>query len=79
VKRRRSVAYFLDGNYDAVIEPFSMFVSDGQESYPPITIGENINAKLAGLQMGKSPANAEREASRVLAAQRGGDAQSESL
>jgi isopenicillin N synthase-like dioxygenase len=71
VKRRRSVAYFLDGNYDAVIEPFATFVSEGEEVYPPITIEENINAKLAGLQAGKKPATADREAGRVLAAQRG--------
>lgn len=74
VQRRRSVAFFLDGNYDAVIEPIATFVAEGEEPYPPITIEENIKAKLAGLQLGKKPANADREASRVLAAQRAGAA-----
>jgi hypothetical protein len=69
VQRRRSVAFFLDGNYDAVIEPIATFVADGEELYPPITIEENINAKIAGLQLGKKPANADREANRVLATQ----------
>lgn len=68
VQHRRSVAFFLDGNYDAVIEPIAAFVADGEELYPPITIEGNINAKLAGLRLGKKPANADREASRVLAA-----------
>jgi isopenicillin N synthase-like dioxygenase len=78
VQRRRSVAFFLDGNYDAVIEPIGTFVADGEELYPPITIAENINAKIAGLQLGKKPANADREASRVLAAQDAGGAQGQS-
>jgi isopenicillin N synthase-like dioxygenase len=69
IQRRRSAALFLDGNYDAVIEPIRAFVVDGEETYPPITIEENIQAKIAGLQLGKIPANANREASRVLAAQ----------
>jgi len=69
IQRRRSVAFFLDGNYDAVIEPITTFVADGEEPYPPITVQENINAKLAGLQLGKKPAIADREAGRVLAAQ----------
>jgi isopenicillin N synthase-like dioxygenase len=79
VKRRRSVAFFLDGNYDAVIEPFDIFVTEGEEVYPPITVEENINAKLAGLRLEKAPADADREAGRVLAAQRNGDSHSESL
>lgn len=79
VKRRRSVAFFLDGNHDAVIKPFEMFVTEGEEVYPPITVEENINAKLAGLRREKAPANVDREAGRVLAAQRSGDEDSESL
>jgi isopenicillin N synthase-like dioxygenase len=69
IQRRRSAAFFLDGNYDAVIEPIPAFVVEGEQTYPPITIEENIKAKIAGLQLGKMPANADREASRVFAAQ----------
>ncbi|WP_432825587.1 isopenicillin N synthase family dioxygenase [Dactylosporangium sp. CA-092794] len=75
VQRRRSVAFFLDGNYDAVIEPIATLVADGEELYPPITVEENINAKLAGLELGKKPANAGREADRVLGAQGAGGIQ----
>jgi isopenicillin N synthase-like dioxygenase len=71
IQRRRSAALFLDGNYDAVIEPIPAFVVEGEQTYPPITIEENIKAKIAGLQLGKMPAIADREAGRVLAAQTG--------
>jgi isopenicillin N synthase-like dioxygenase len=68
VQRRRSVAFFLDGNYDAVIEPIGKFVVEGEDAYPPITIEENIQAKIAGLQLGKNPTIAGREAGRARAA-----------
>ena len=51
VQRRRSAAFFLDGNYDGVIEPIASFVTDGDELYPPITVEENIRAKIAGLEL----------------------------
>ncbi|MFI5957399.1 isopenicillin N synthase family dioxygenase [Cryptosporangium sp. NPDC051539] len=72
VQRRRSAAFFLDGNYDGVIEPIATFVTDGEELYPPITVEENIKAKIAGIELGKKPANADREANRVLAARSAG-------
>jgi isopenicillin N synthase-like dioxygenase len=68
IQRRRSAAFFLDGNHDGVIEPIASFVEEGDELYPPITVEENIRAKIAGLELGKRPANAGREADRVLAA-----------
>ena len=73
VQRRRSAAFSLDGNYDGVIEPIASFVTDGDELYPPITVEENIRAKIAGLELGKRPANAGREADRVLAAHGAGE------
>jgi isopenicillin N synthase-like dioxygenase len=66
--RRRSAAFFFDGNYDAVIETLPGCDRDGVESYPPITVAENIAAKVAGLRTGVAPAGATREAARVRAA-----------
>ncbi|MEV7428190.1 2-oxoglutarate and iron-dependent oxygenase domain-containing protein [Nocardioides sp. NPDC092400] len=67
VERRRSAAFFHDGNIDAVIETLPTCVGDGS-AYAPITVGEHIRAKLAGSRAGVANADAEREAARVLAA-----------
>lgn len=70
IKRRRSAAYFHDGNADAVITAIASCVSPGEEPlYPPITVTEHIAAKLAGSRAGVPNTAAEREAARVLAAQ----------
>ncbi|WP_059008169.1 isopenicillin N synthase family dioxygenase [Streptomyces specialis] len=69
VLRRRSAAFFFDGNHDAVIEALPGCFEPGQELYPPITVAENISAKVAGLKTGRAPAGAAREAARVLAAE----------
>ncbi|MER7555799.1 2-oxoglutarate and iron-dependent oxygenase domain-containing protein [Nocardioides sp. NPDC126508] len=70
--RRRSAAFFFDGNFDAVIEPLPGTLTEGETGYPPITVAENIAAKVAGLKTGlrtgAAPAGAEREAARFLAA-----------
>jgi isopenicillin N synthase-like dioxygenase len=70
--RRRSAAFFFDGNHDALITPLPGTVADGESGYPPITIADNIAAKVAGLKTGLAsgdkPAGAEREAARFLAA-----------
>ncbi|WP_182525305.1 isopenicillin N synthase family dioxygenase [Nocardioides dongkuii] len=67
VKRRRSAAFFHDGNIEAVVETLPTCVGDGSP-YPPITVGEHIRAKLAGSRAGVANTDAEREAARVLAA-----------
>ncbi|MGW0037819.1 isopenicillin N synthase family dioxygenase [Gordonia sp. NPDC003376] len=70
VVRRRSVAFFHDGNFDAVIGtlPSHLDLADGM-AYEPITVGEHIKAKLAGSRQGKANTQAVREAARVLSAQ----------
>jgi isopenicillin N synthase-like dioxygenase len=68
VIRRRSAAFFFDGNHEAVVQPLPGMVRDGEDAYLPITIADHIAAKAAGLQAGKAPADAQREAARVLAA-----------
>lgn len=67
IKRRRSAAFFHDGNPDAVIETLPSHV--GADCYEPITVREHIKAKLQGSRQGKKNTAAVREAARVLAAQ----------
>jgi isopenicillin N synthase-like dioxygenase len=69
IERRRSAAYFHDGDVDAVISTLPSCVSDEHpDLYEPITVGEHIAAKLAGSRAGVRNDKAEREAARVLAA-----------
>lgn len=69
IKRRRSAAYFHDGNVDAVIATAPGYLdADAGLAYEPITVGDHIAAKLAGSRQGKSNVAAVREAARVLAA-----------
>ncbi|MGW5324397.1 isopenicillin N synthase family dioxygenase [Rhodococcus pyridinivorans] len=70
IRRRRSVAFFHDGNADAVIAtlPSHLDADDGL-AYEPITVREHVKAKLEGSQKGKANVAAVREAARVLAAQ----------
>jgi len=72
IQRRRSAAFFHDGNIDAVIAtlPTHLDAADGL-AYEPITVRDHIKAKLAGSRQGKSNASAVREAARVLAAAEG--------
>jgi isopenicillin N synthase-like dioxygenase len=68
IKRRRSAAFFHDGNVDAVISTAPGYLdADGGLAYEPITVGEHIAAKLAGSRQGKANVAAVREAARVLA------------
>ncbi|WP_024805346.1 isopenicillin N synthase family oxygenase [Nocardia sp. BMG51109] len=69
VERRRSAAYFHDGNIDAVIETLPSCVGEGSR-YAPTTVADHIRAKLAGSRALQPNANAAREADRVLAAAR---------
>lgn len=69
IKRRRSAAFFHDGNVDAVIATAPGYLdADAGLAYEPITVGNHIAAKLAGSRQGKSNVAAVREAARVLAA-----------
>lgn len=69
ISRRRSAAYFHDGNADATITPLPNCVPDGSEPlYPPTTVTKHIAAKLAGSRELQLNTAATREAARVLAA-----------
>jgi isopenicillin N synthase-like dioxygenase len=69
IERRRSAAYFHDGNADAVVTALPTCVAEGEQPiYPPITVSEHIRAKLAGSRAGQLNTAAERDAARVLAA-----------
>jgi len=70
IERRRSAAYFHDGNADALISAIPTCVGPGEQPiYPPITVGEHIKRKLAGSREGQRNDAATREAARVLASQ----------
>lgn len=69
IQRRRSAAYFFDGDADAVVGPLRAFVDDQHPRlYADVTVDEHITAKLRGSRAGILNAAAEREATRVLAA-----------
>jgi len=69
IARRRSVAYFHDGNADATITALPQCIAPGADAiYPPITVSDHIAAKLAGSRAGLINTAAERDAARVLAA-----------
>lgn len=72
IQRRRSAAYFHDGNVDAVVSTIpTCRDEDGGSLYQPITIGDHVAAKLAGSRAGRANASATREAERVRAASGG--------
>ncbi|WP_128377128.1 isopenicillin N synthase family dioxygenase [Streptomyces cavernae] len=68
IKRRRSAAFFHDGNPDAVIETLDSHRDASGAAYEPITVRDHIRAKLAGSRQGKKNLAAVREAARVHAA-----------
>ncbi|MFE0132664.1 isopenicillin N synthase family dioxygenase [Streptomyces sp. NPDC059037] len=69
IVRRRSAAYFHDGNVDAVIATLPGHLDAADElAYEPILVRDHIKAKLAGSRQGKANVAAVREAARVLAA-----------
>ncbi|MTD15808.1 isopenicillin N synthase family oxygenase [Nakamurella sp. YIM 132087] len=68
IRRRRSAAFFHDGNIDAVISTLPGCIGEEGEFYPPITVGEHIEAKLSGSRSGRRNTLAERESARVLSA-----------
>jgi isopenicillin N synthase-like dioxygenase len=63
--RRRSAAFFLDGNADAVITTLPGCLHDGIDPYEPVTVAEHLRSKLAGSRGLELNANAAREASRL--------------
>jgi isopenicillin N synthase-like dioxygenase len=69
IRRRRSAAFFHDGDVEAVISVLPSCLAPGEEpKYLPVTVGEHIAAKLRGSRAGVVNTAAEREAARVLAA-----------
>lgn len=72
VVRRRSAAYFHDGNWDAEINCLPGCVPTGAEPlYPPTTVSGHLAEKLAGSRAGKLNENSPREAARLRAARNG--------
>lgn len=64
--RRRSAAYFHDGNHDALIEALPGCVTaERPAGYEPVTVAEHLTQKLAGSRGLELNAEAEREASRL--------------
>ncbi|HEY9393512.1 MAG TPA: 2-oxoglutarate and iron-dependent oxygenase domain-containing protein [Nocardioides sp.] len=71
IQRRRSAAYFFDGDAEAIIGPLPGFVDDEHPRlYRDVTVDEHIAAKLAGSRAGVLNVDAGREAARVLTADR---------
>jgi isopenicillin N synthase-like dioxygenase len=69
VRRRRSAAYFFDGDAEAVVGPLPGFVEEARPArYQEVTVDEHIRAKLAGSRAGVLNQDAAREAIRVLSA-----------
>ncbi|MGP8296888.1 isopenicillin N synthase family dioxygenase [Streptomyces inhibens] len=69
VIRRRSAAYFHDGNWDAEISCLPGCAPAGTEPlYPPTTVGRHLAEKLAGSRAGQLNENSPREAARLRAA-----------
>jgi len=64
--RRRSAAFFHDGNADAVISTLEPCrATDGSSSYDDVTVGEHLAQKLSGSRGLELNAHAAREASRL--------------
>lgn len=67
--RRRSAAYFHDGNVDAVIACIpGCATAENPPRYAPVTVAEHLTAKLAGSRGGVLNADAGREAARLRSA-----------
>jgi isopenicillin N synthase-like dioxygenase len=63
--RRRSAAFFHDGNADAVVSTLPTCAGDHADPYEPIRIGEHIARKLAGSRGLELNPHAHHEASRL--------------
>lgn len=70
IQRRRSAAYFFDGDAEATVGPLPGFVDERHPRvYSDVTVDEHIQAKLRGSRAGVVNTDAGREADRVLNAQ----------
>jgi isopenicillin N synthase-like dioxygenase len=70
IRRRRSAAFFCDGDIDAVIRTLPQCVdAEHPDRYLPVTVDEHLTAKLAGSRAGVRNPNTGRETERVLASQ----------
>jgi isopenicillin N synthase-like dioxygenase len=66
--RRRSAAYFHDGNAAAVISTLEpCLCADGSSSYGSVTVGEHLAQKLGGSRGLELNPHADREAARFTA------------
>jgi len=71
IERRRSVAFFHDGNGATVIETLPSCIDEEHpDLFEPVTIAEHIAAKLRGSRAGVLNDQAGRESARVLASDR---------
>lgn len=72
IERRRSVAFFHDGNVETLIETLPSCIDDEHpDLFESITIAEHIAAKLRGSRAGVRNDAAARDSARVLASDRG--------
>ncbi|WP_300400934.1 2-oxoglutarate and iron-dependent oxygenase domain-containing protein [Nocardioides sp.] len=66
IQRRRSAAFFHDGNADALVGPLPTYVDDDHPAlYDAVTVDEHVRAKLAGSRAGVRNLAAVREAARI--------------
>ncbi|KQT90725.1 2OG-Fe(II) oxygenase [Marmoricola sp. Leaf446] len=71
VLRRRSAAYFHDGNADARVAPLPGFVdADHPARYTEVSVDEHVRAKVEGSNLGRLNTAAGSERERVLGAAR---------
>ncbi|MCM0620882.1 isopenicillin N synthase family dioxygenase [Nocardioides bruguierae] len=69
IERRRSAAFFLDGDAEKLVGPLPGFVdAEHPPLYAPVSVHEHIAAKLGGSRAGVLNSAAERESARVLTA-----------
>ncbi len=71
IERRRSAAFFHDGNADALIETLPSCVdAEHPDLYEPVLVADHLAAKLAGSRIGVANTAAAREGARVLQSRR---------
>lgn len=69
IQRRRSAAFFHDGNADAVVATLpSCIDADHPDLHAPVSVADHIAAKLAGSRAGRINLAAQRDAERVMQA-----------